>query len=125
MAPDRTPPLTRPDGSPLRVLVADDNAVSGAIMGRFTERAGHVCVVVTNGRQALEACVQSLTKAAEALGEGASSLDQEPFDVVLLDLQMPDLNGIEAAKAIRAHERSLREGARWRVAEKFAVRLGK
>ncbi len=67
----------------LRVLVAEDNPVNQKVVVRLLERRGHSVKVVPNGKSAVEA----------ALGE--------EFDVILMDLQMPEMDGFEAAAAIR------------------------
>jgi two-component system, sensor histidine kinase and response regulator len=73
---------------PLRVLVADDNAVNRKLVIRVLERRGHHTVEAADGQYALEAL-----DAATA-----------PFDVVLMDVQMPRMGGFEATSAIRARE---------------------
>ena len=79
--------IERPKGRRLRVLVAEDNPVNQKVAAGLLERAGHRTVIVENGRQALEAL------------EGGS------FDLVLMDVQMPELDGLEATAAIRERER--------------------
>jgi CheY-like chemotaxis protein/anti-sigma regulatory factor (Ser/Thr protein kinase) len=69
---------------PQRVLVAEDNATNRLVVMRMLERLGHVVSAVTNGREAVTA-VQS--------GE---------FDVVLMDVMMPELDGLAATAEIRA-----------------------
>ncbi len=69
---------------PLRVLVADDNRVSRDIIEKWLWQRGHVVSAAGDGRQALDAA----TTAA--------------FDLVLMDIQMPGINGLEAARGIRA-----------------------
>jgi PAS domain S-box-containing protein len=76
-----------PARRPLRVLLAEDNAVNQRLATRLLERAGHAVVVVGNGAQAVAAA------------------EREPFDVVLMDVQMPEMDGLEATAAIRARER--------------------
>jgi CheY-like chemotaxis protein len=71
----------------LRVLLAEDNAVNQKIASRFLEKEGHHVTLASDGRQALAA------------------LDRENFDVVLMDVQMPEMDGFEATAAIRARER--------------------
>jgi len=72
----------------LRILLAEDNAVNQALAVHLLESEGHAVTVVATGRQAVE-------RAAA-----------EPFDLVLMDLQMPEMSGIEATTAIRAAERT-------------------
>ena len=69
----------------LRVLLAEDNPVNQTFMVRFLEKRGHQVTVASDGTQALAA--------AEA-----------PFDLILLDIQMPEMDGIEVAQEIRRRE---------------------
>jgi two-component system sensor histidine kinase/response regulator len=71
---------------PLRVLLAEDNVVNQRLAVRILEKAGHTVFVAGNGRQALLA------------------LERERFDLVLMDLQMPELGGMEATEVIRSRE---------------------
>ncbi len=71
---------------PLRVLLAEDNPVNGQVAVRLLERQGHRVVAVGDGRQAL------------------SALEDEEFDVVLMDVQMPEMDGLAATEAIRTRE---------------------
>ena len=70
----------------LRVLVAEDNAVNQRLARRLLEKRGHQVVVASNGREALEAIAINT------------------FDLVLMDVQMPELDGFEATAALRAKE---------------------
>ena len=71
----------------LRILLAEDNAVNQRLAATLLERRGHRVTIARNGREALAA------------------LDRQRFDVVLMDVQMPEMGGFEATAAIRARER--------------------
>jgi signal transduction histidine kinase/ligand-binding sensor domain-containing protein/CheY-like chemotaxis protein len=73
---------------PLRILLAEDNIVNQRLVHRVLERMGHRVVVVQNGREAVEAATR------------------EPFDAILMDVQMPEMDGFEATGQIRNMERS-------------------
>jgi signal transduction histidine kinase/ActR/RegA family two-component response regulator len=79
-----------PGRAPLRVLVAEDNAVNRRVARHLLEQRGHHVELVENGRAALAA------------------LERTSFDLVLMDLQMPEMDGFEATAAIRAAERGER-----------------
>jgi PAS domain S-box-containing protein len=74
--------------SPLKILLAEDSLVNQRLAVRLLEREGHTVVVANNGLEAVKA------------------LEREQFDVVLMDMQMPIMNGFEATAAIRASEKS-------------------
>jgi PAS domain S-box-containing protein len=87
-----------PDASPvekpapgLSVLVAEDNDINALLMRSLLTRLGHHPVIATHGRAALESWL-----AAKSAGT--------PYDLVLMDVQMPQLDGIEVTKRIRASE---------------------
>jgi two-component system, sensor histidine kinase and response regulator len=71
----------------LRVLLAEDNAVNQKLMVRLLEKWGHQVAVAVNGQEALAAVAK------------------EHFDLVLMDVQMPEVGGFEATAAIRAREK--------------------
>jgi PAS domain S-box-containing protein len=73
----------------LRILVAEDNVTNRQLVTRLLQKRGHQVVAVADGRAAVTA---------------ATAADGPPFDVVLMDVQMPNLNGFEATAAIRQHE---------------------
>jgi two-component system CheB/CheR fusion protein len=88
-------PPVMPATARARVLVAEDNIINQRIAQSLLTKRGHTVKVVNNGREALDA------------------LEQESFDVVLMDVQMPDMDGFEATAAIRERERAT--GGRVRI----------
>ena len=70
----------------LHVLVAEDNAVNQLLVVRMLEKLGHVAVLAGNGQEALEA------------------YERQRFDLVLMDVQMPVMDGLAATEAIRRQE---------------------
>ena len=73
---------------PLRVLLAEDNEVNQRLAARILEKQGQHVTIVSNGREAL------------------AELEKEDFDVVLMDLEMPEMGGLQATAAIREREMS-------------------
>jgi len=71
---------------PLRILLAEDNRVNQLLAVRMLEKQGHKVVAVQNGREALDA------------------ISSDTFDVALIDVQMPDMDGLEATRLIREKE---------------------
>ena len=70
----------------MRILLAEDNPVNQLVASRLLEKQGHHVVTCGNGRQALE------------------RLDQERFDLILMDVEMPEIDGFEATATIRKQE---------------------
>ena len=76
------PPVERVAPGALKVLVADDNALNQNLLRRLVVKLGHNVDVVSNGREAVAAVAQT------------------PYDAVLMDVLMPEMDGLEAAEAI-------------------------
>jgi PAS domain S-box-containing protein len=80
--------IARPAEHPLRVLVAEDNPVNQELAVQLLDRRGHSVILAENGREAVAA------------------IEKHAFDIVLMDVQMPELGGIEATQEIRKREQT-------------------
>ncbi len=74
----------------LRILVAEDSPVNQRVVTRMLEKMGHLPTITHNGREAL------------------SMLNAETFDVILMDVQMPEIDGLTATRTIRDQEKQSR-----------------
>jgi CheY-like chemotaxis protein len=84
-------PVPVPAAAPLRILLAEDDEFSAQLMDKLLGRRGHRVRLASNGQEALALA-----------GQGA-------FDLMLLDMHMPELDGIEVVRRIRERERVTRE----------------
>ena len=75
----------------VRILLVEDNAVNQLVVLRLLEKHGHAVSIAGDGRKALEA------------------LKKDAYDLILMDIQMPEMNGWEATKAIREREQGTGE----------------
>lgn len=91
------PEESAPPGGRRRVLLAEDNAVNQRVAVHLLTKRGHDVTVANNGREAIEA------------------IGRRPFDIVLMDVQMPEMGGFEATEIIRAREAET-AGHMWIVA---------
>jgi len=80
-------PLTVEHLSAIHILVAEDNPINAKLARALLEKQGHKVTVVSNGLEALQAT------------------EKEDFDVVVMDVQMPEMDGIAATQAIRSREK--------------------
>jgi CheY-like chemotaxis protein len=78
------------DGASLNILIAEDNEINAMLARAALSKAGHQVRLVTNGRAAVDAVIHSQ--------------NGRRFDVVLMDLHMPVMDGLDAIALIRKHE---------------------
>lgn len=72
----------------LHILVAEDNLINQKLAVRLLQKQGHTSVVANNGREALE------------------TWERQPFDAILMDMMMPEMDGLVATMKIREREKA-------------------
>jgi PAS domain S-box-containing protein len=88
----REPVQVKPKGRSLNILLSEDNPVNQKLAMRLLEKAGHRVVWAKTGKEALD---------------GWENAEAPGFDIILMDIQMPEMDGIEATTAIRKREAPL------------------
>ena len=91
-------PAPLPESRPLHILLAEDNATNQMLVLNILRKQGHTITLAETGKEVLERLHLSCVTARA--GEAAPA-----FDLILMDVQMPEMDGLEATTIIRAHER--------------------
>ncbi len=82
----RSQPIAR--RAPLRILLCDDNAINQKVAARILQQLGYQPALAGNGREALDA------------------MDREPYDLIFMDVMMPEMDGMEATRVIRDRQKA-------------------
>ncbi|MCP4162243.1 MAG: response regulator [Deltaproteobacteria bacterium] len=93
------------ESKPLYILLAEDNKMNQKVAVNMLKKIGHKIEIANNGKEAVQAFVTS--RELSIAGYQTEKKIENPFDIVLMDGQMPIMSGIEATKEIRRIERDV------------------